>query len=466
MSKAALPNYMQKHLAGEDIAPGHRFGLYFPVWQDNWTRAESAKKEALKTVAKPLPPNSIKLAENLQKRQQALALQNPQLAYFPAKSTSPFMTGMGNEHPLENGFAFLNPYGLPYLPGSSVKGVLRTAAEQLALGIYGETGGWDMLSVWWLFGFEAGNFAIHKKPYDGDKVLVEEAQRRQAAYHKWVQQGHYEAQTLHKMIEATVSESKQPKFKNDPTLFLTTLSDEISLQGSLCFWDVYPQSKKLAMDIMTPHHTGYFQGKNGVLNAPHDSEQPNPIVFLTIPPNSLFDFYCSCASARLPKALQENWQILIRTAFEYAFDWLGFGAKTAVGYGQMNRDKDAEQNWEIHKNQLQQKAEDDRLQQALESKLAAFSPMAQQFIKKQENGKWLEHKDAFVQHGDIENWLDQLATIPDEVVITHLTDLFDRHFPGLLSDPDKVQGKKQKPVFSDRQRKLAKALNALKPNNK
>ncbi|HBA66899.1 MAG TPA: hypothetical protein DCZ48_12120, partial [Methylococcaceae bacterium] len=74
--KAAIPNYMTRHLECQDIAPGHRFGLYFPVWQDNWSRAESGKKDALNTVAKTLPPSSKKLAENLRQRQQALALQN------------------------------------------------------------------------------------------------------------------------------------------------------------------------------------------------------------------------------------------------------------------------------------------------------------------------------------------------------------------------------------------------------
>jgi len=344
MSQAALPNYMQKHLAGQDIAPGHRFGLYFPVWQDNWTRAESAKKDALKTVAKPLPPNSIKLAENLQKRQQALALQNPQLAYFPAKSTSPFMTGMGNEHPLENGFAFLNPYGLPYLPGSSVKGVLRTAAEQLALGLYGETGGWDMLSVWWLFGFEAGGSMFQTKHYQID-VLDEEAQRRQQAYQTWLEKGDYDQDALKRLIEAVVEKKDRIKYLEQPRDFLIDLARKkalrelLSNQGALCFWDVYPQpqGKSLTMGILTPHHGGYFNGKN----APHDSEQPVPNVFLTIPPNSLFVFYGTCTSARLPRILQENWQTLIRSAFEYAFDWLGFGAKTAVGYGQMQLDNSA-----------------------------------------------------------------------------------------------------------------------------
>lgn len=357
MIKAAIPTYMDKHLAGQDIAPGHRFGLYFAVWQDDWRKADGEKTSALKKVT-TLPESSRKLAENLQKRQQAIALQNPQLAYFPAKSSSPFITGMGNEHPLENGFAFLNPYGLPYLPSFSVKGVLRTAAEQLALGLYGETGDWDMLSVWWLFGFEAGGSMFQTKPYQID-VLDEEAQRRQKAYQTWLEKGGYDQDALKRLIEAVVEKKDRIKYLEQPRDFLIDLASKksfretLSNQGALCFWDVYPQSKSLSMGILTPHHGGYFNGKN----APHDSEQPIPNVFLTIPPNSLFDFYCTCASARLPKALQENWQALIGTAFEYAFDWLGFGAKTAVGYGQMQLDNGALANLDDSRKQAEIQAQ-------------------------------------------------------------------------------------------------------------
>lgn len=396
MAKAAIPNYMANHLTGQDIAPGHRFGLYFPVWQDNWRKADGGKTEALKK-AMTISNKSKELAENLQKRQRTIALKTPYLAYFPAKSTSPFMTGIGNEHPLENGFAFLSPYGLPYLPGSSVKGVLRTAAEELALGLYGETRGWDMLAVWWLFGFESGNVAISNKPYKGDAILVEETQRRQMAYQAWVRQSGYDLPSLHKMIEATVSDkSQQAKYKNTPELFLSTLSDDISLQGALSFWDVYPQSKGLAMDILTPHHMGYFQGKNGVLNAPHDSEQPNPNVFLTIPPGSHFDFYCSCEVARLPQSLQENWQTLIETAFDHTYDWLGFGAKTAVGYGQMRREENGEQKFHEEKELRRQKAKAEAEQQEAEKRLAELPPFERDIIQLLKDKKDPNKKDYLV----------------------------------------------------------------------
>lgn len=40
-------------------------------------------------------------------------------------NTDRFVTGMGREHPLENGFAWHHTLGVPYLPGSSLKGMLR-----------------------------------------------------------------------------------------------------------------------------------------------------------------------------------------------------------------------------------------------------------------------------------------------------------------------------------------------------
>lgn len=40
-----------------------------------------------------------------------------------------FVTGLGREHPVENGFAWHHGWGMPYLPGSSVKGMVRAWVE-------------------------------------------------------------------------------------------------------------------------------------------------------------------------------------------------------------------------------------------------------------------------------------------------------------------------------------------------
>ncbi len=115
-----------------DAAPGHRFNLYFPIWRDDWSPDNQGKKDAIKACTR-IPPSVVTLLDALRDRQHALFSTHSDGLHIPAVSIAPFATGLGNEHPVENGFAFLTPYGLPYLAGSGVKGILRRAAEELAL---------------------------------------------------------------------------------------------------------------------------------------------------------------------------------------------------------------------------------------------------------------------------------------------------------------------------------------------
>jgi CRISPR-associated protein Cmr6 len=113
-------------------------------------------------------------------------------------------------------------------------------------------------------------------------------------------------------------------------------------RGALIFWDVFPKCHKLAVDIMNPHYGEYYQGKT----TPHDSGQPIPIFFLIVPANSGFTFHVQCNHSRLPADWPEKrWRELLKAAFAHAFDWLGFGAKTTVGYGGMRHDADAQQRY-------------------------------------------------------------------------------------------------------------------------
>ena len=106
-----------------------------------------------------------------------------------------------------------------------------------------------------------------------------------------------------------------------------------------------PQIKddSLMVEIMTPHQSHYYQqdAKKGAgSDSPHDSGSPNPISFLTVPPQSEFAFHVVCDTARLEhlaRNLAKNgrWKLLLKEAFNHAFNWLGFGAKTSVGYGAM-----------------------------------------------------------------------------------------------------------------------------------
>lgn len=307
MAIAAVPTYLgQDH---SQASPGLRFGMYLPLWgvdsrtgQPLWTThdlnertsgprqelrefKDENKSAALKQALK-LGSRDLALMRAVADRQSAAAAAQAaagHLLRLDALCIAPFTTGLGNEHPLENGFAFLNPYGLPYLPGSGVKGVLRQAARELKSGEWGDAQGWTEDAITHLFGLESD---------DGDK-------------------NHQ--------------------------------------RGALNVWDVLPQlaGDCLQVEVMTPHQSHYYQqrrdARSGDSTTPHDSGQPNPIHFLTVPPGSRFAFHVQCDVpflARHAKDLAEGgrWQVLLRAAFEHAFAWLGFGAKTAVGYGAMDED--------------------------------------------------------------------------------------------------------------------------------
>lgn len=363
---AAVPNRIEQDFGS--APPGHKFLIYFKGWQAGnyrpWKDAKSdshdkdtkkredveisrQRAEVLREVC-PLS-DGVVVVEKLRERQKVLAAGYPEVLSIPAASTAPFATGLGNEHPIENGFSFLTPYGLPYLPGSGVKGVLRRAAEEMSLfpeeyAIAAEAAP-ALLDVWWLFGFEGAAGAWWSLTRKEERELSDDKKARRARFkHRF---------DTH--LKTLINRSDLPDFTKlaypkpkehtpllaDPEKFLSELDgrrQNIHTRGVLDFWDVFPQTPrqgpyrdKLTVEIMTPHYSKYYQGEQ----SPHDAGQPNPISFLAVPAGSAFDFHVVCHSAYLPETLGERWRPMLGAIFAHAFDWLGFGAKTAVGYGAM-----------------------------------------------------------------------------------------------------------------------------------
>jgi CRISPR-associated protein Cmr6 len=175
----------------------------------------------------------------------------------------------------------------------------------------------------------------------------------------------------------------------------TPAGESDHVRGALGFWDVIPQIKSdsLVVEIMTPHQGHYYQQKpdrrSGGSVTPHESGQPNPISFLTVPPGSGFTFHVVCDHMHLRRLAPDlvefgpdgkpAWKALLTAAFEHAFEWLGFGAKTAVGYGAMRRDTAAEAR--AAKELADREAEMERSRQEAESsarreaELARLSPI-------------------------------------------------------------------------------------------
>ena len=314
MPTAAVPGYVS-NAAGNfaNCPPGHRFNLYFPIWREgDWQLDKNGKLAALRQCTKL--GSAAEPLRALRQRQQSLAQALPEAHCFvmDARSTAPFATGLGLEHPVENGFAFLTPYGLPYLAGSGVKGVLRSAAQEL------------------------------EKMRDEDITIV--------------------------VIE---------------TLFGHE-GDHNARRGALTCWDVFPSPAKdkelLVVEIMTPHFTDYFQNKG----TPHDAGKPNPIPFLAVAAGSEFRFVVTCVPAQLNDTVPlDRWQHLLTKIMSHAFDWLGFGAKTSVGYGAMEEDPVVKKRREDERMAAQNAARKGLEQKERERALSQLSPAmraAQEFL--------------------------------------------------------------------------------------
>jgi CRISPR-associated protein Cmr6 len=387
MGKAAVIEAVAQAAGSfDDAAPGHRFNLYFPIWEEGWSLNTKGKTAALKKCAR-IPSEVGKLLAGVCARQNRLFEDCPEGLRVEAVSTSPFATGLGNEHPVENGFAFLTPYGLPYLAGSGVKGVLRRAAEELALfpDEYPSApvgGQLTMLDVWWLFGFEGAAGAWWPSTRNEERELS--GGRKLFREHVATLADRPDLPDF--ICRVFPPGNERMRYLDDPGLFLHRLDDlryDIHTRGALDFWDVFPQPQgsykdRLAVEIMTPHFSDYYQRKTSTAYphgaTPHDAGQPKPIPFLAVPAGSRFDFNVVCHEDRLPDALRGRWRPMLETIFAHAFDWLGFGAKTAAGYGQMGEDPDAAGRRAAEDERRREEEERKRQETDRERELAAMSP--------------------------------------------------------------------------------------------
>lgn len=382
MPVAAVPAYLGRNF--KNASPALRFGMLLPLWGVNrrtkellWTTSDinhevrgplrqereiklNNKVDALAQAA-ALNPEDKAAMKALADRQSHLAGNLPHMLSLDATAIAPFTTGLGNEHPLENGFAFLNPYGLPYLAGSGVKGVLRQAARELASGQWGNEHGWSADK----------QFEIR---VNGKSLAIS-------------------------MLDA---------------LFGLELQDggTLHMRGALSFWDVIAQMpnncNSLHVEVMTPHQSHYYQQKSdpktGSSATPHDSGQPTPISFLTMPPDSCMTFHVQCDLPRLQRlaptlAEGDAWKKLLQAAFEHAFEWLGFGAKTAVGYGAMQPNVQATRDRKEKQREQKEQAERQARQAALSPAMRTVEAFVQELRAKHEQYPNYKEAPNGVLHG-------------------------------------------------------------------
>lgn len=349
----AVPAYVQEALregrkaeewrfrnVADQVPPGHRFLLYFQAFE----RADGNKWEPLTTSKRDALEDIVKTGRQADAILRALAMRHDRLFdeacwKRTVKLSAPLVTGTGNPHPVENGFAFLSPYGVPYLAGSGLKGVFRRAAEELAL-LCDETQGWTLPLVWALFGFDANSAYLGadsssewRQGYESFVRTVENASDPvlEKLMRIWITPNLQKA--LEKLLEPENGPLDQPTFLRALRQY-EQVRRAVHFHGLLTFLDAVPHAGcHMAVDITNPHHKSYYQGTGQ--ETPHDAEQPVPVFFLVLKPGTTFDLKALPIAQKdaLWPLVEHRWHALLDAALGHISEWLGLGAKTSVGYG-------------------------------------------------------------------------------------------------------------------------------------
>lgn len=191
----------------------------------------------------------------------------------PLRNQTRLVIGLGLPHPTETALLLDRLTGCPYVPGSSVKGALRAAAELAADGEL-DTGG----------GSDPGFWKEHLE-----------------------------------------------------RLFGSAAGADLRAKGELVLYDAFPDTwPTLEVDVLTPHYKDYYgDDPENPTVPPADWQDPNPVSFPTVAAATPFTFWIGHTGAPPRQEGVDRAGDLRRAErlLRTALDWLGLGGKTSSGYG-------------------------------------------------------------------------------------------------------------------------------------
>lgn len=207
--------------------------------------------------------------------------------------------GLGASHPQETSMTLHHIYGIPYIPGSAIKGVTRH---------------WVILKEFDKLNLPIKQISCFVKILESADIEDKDKSKRECE----------EKFKTKSKDETIIPDEKLYNFLKNNWKEIELFQNIFGTQekaGEVIFFDAYPAGEiKLKMDVMTPHYEGYYSGKT----PPADWQSPNPIKFLTIEKTKFRFYLASKSNNLLPTA--EKW-------LKDALQNFGIGAKTSIGYG-------------------------------------------------------------------------------------------------------------------------------------
>jgi CRISPR-associated protein Cmr6 len=250
---------------------------------------------------------------------------------------------------MENAGLCLDRFGLPYIPGSAVKGCARRAATQALLDETSTDAKARLLyELCLVFGWGDTDWKTGRKrqPEGGAEIQKEPHSDYWWSMAPDTGDRTKDDQTRHEMWQQVATEVarrlvdhlgiSQRNYPEEPW------RDLPSFAGSVAFLPAYPTHLgrtgaidglplsvpplgKLELDVVTCHHREYYEGR---LETATDTEEPVPVVFPAVAPGHVFTF--AMAPLRGSDSLLLS---CARSWLETGLETFGIGAKTNAGYG-------------------------------------------------------------------------------------------------------------------------------------
>jgi len=192
---------------------------------------------------------------------------------------------LGASHPQETSMTLHHIYGIPYIPGSAIKGVTRHWAVLKFAEEMSKSGN---------IKFEIAIEKVSKALENGEKMDLK-----------------VEDLEFNQLIEIFGTQKQE---------------------GKVIFFDAYPVGEiNLKIDVMNPHYSEYYSKGQ----PPTDWQNPVPIKFLTVE-KTKFKFYLASQvnDVHIKNLLNKAKELLLEALKNY-----GIGAKTALGYGIFNQNE-------------------------------------------------------------------------------------------------------------------------------